>query len=335
MTSVPDPEGSETELPLNDQQRALEGCIGRLPGRVGQCGRNAFRHLRRAWALHGIDDDMAAFRAITAEEEAASALLRSLQDKRYPGAEALNFRDHVHKVAAMQFILAVVKVLKVGERLHPAYVLEHGASPPRIRLRLDLHASGMAPEPLWAMPDQPLNFVISRQSGPGQWSVETFAEELQALVAGRGFAKFASLVEKEANFRNEILYASDTGVPRLEIERGFILQRLRRVTALLLLTIAVSQSPSHQLLAAQCVQAFIDVLPRLRRQTTAPFDFGPMMEKAHGKWSPGLLVSFAEDAGRWRVAKSWGATFTVRYSPALWLVYWRAPAAGYEPADSG
>lgn len=55
---------------------------------------NAIKHTNRAWKLRAVDPAMAAFRAITAEEEAAIALFKSLRRLGYPGADKLKIRDH-------------------------------------------------------------------------------------------------------------------------------------------------------------------------------------------------------------------------------------------------
>lgn len=66
------------EFPFADWLLGVEDAGNRLAGRVRHCSRSAFVHLRKAWRLHGVDDEMSAFRAITAEEEAATALITDL-----------------------------------------------------------------------------------------------------------------------------------------------------------------------------------------------------------------------------------------------------------------
>ena len=63
------------------------------------CFRSALRHIDRSIALSGVDNEMAAFRAITAEEEASSGLIRALSELGYPESEKIKVRDHVHKQA--------------------------------------------------------------------------------------------------------------------------------------------------------------------------------------------------------------------------------------------
>jgi hypothetical protein len=68
-------------LPLDDFQLALEALSQKLAGRPRHSAANAFRTLRRAWKIAEIDPEIALFLAITAEEEAATALMVSLQSR--------------------------------------------------------------------------------------------------------------------------------------------------------------------------------------------------------------------------------------------------------------
>src|SRR4051812_32687695 len=82
-----------------------------LPGRAS--AKNAVRHIDKANAIADTDPDMAAFRAITAEEEAATALFHSLKRHRYPGSELLKPRDHLQKNAVAPFCSAVSRLFEL------------------------------------------------------------------------------------------------------------------------------------------------------------------------------------------------------------------------------
>ncbi|MCG7364202.1 hypothetical protein MHZ93_23365 [Roseomonas sp. ACRSG] len=277
--SLDEPDASSTgkagrrELPLTDFHKGLEECVGKLNGRVKHCGRSAFHHIRRAWVLHGIDNEMSAFRAITAEEEAASALILSLQQKQYPGARGLNFRAHLHKAALTPFFAAVAKVLSLTEFAKPTVRLSPDVDPPRVSFFVDMSRMGMrVPEPLFAEPDEPLNFLIRLDSKDSSSGVHMFEEQLQEVTQGSSLDEIVSYLKAEANLRNELLYASDTGIPAANFTKSFLLERLRRVTVLLTLTVAIQQTPKHQLFAVQCLRAFLRVMPKVKEE---PFDFGP------------------------------------------------------------
>jgi hypothetical protein len=81
----------------------------RLPARAAAA--HALRHIRRAWRLRSVDREMAVFRAITAEEEAATALIRSLRRIGYIGAKVLDERNHQIKAGVWPMILAINNVI--------------------------------------------------------------------------------------------------------------------------------------------------------------------------------------------------------------------------------
>ena len=83
--------------------------------------RSAINHLRRAELLMSIDRPMAVFRCYTAEEEAASALIYCLKERRYVNADRLNPRNHIQKNAVIPF-LSILKRF-YDESLGPATCL--------------------------------------------------------------------------------------------------------------------------------------------------------------------------------------------------------------------
>src|SRR5437762_14165480 len=85
-----------------------------LPGRPA--AKSAVRHIDKAYALADLDPDMAAFRAITAEEEAGTALFHSLKRHRYPGSAVLKPRDHLHKNAVAPFCTAVARLFALADQ---------------------------------------------------------------------------------------------------------------------------------------------------------------------------------------------------------------------------
>ncbi len=93
-----------------------------------------------ATILDGVDLEMAAFRAITAEEEAASALFHSLKRRRYAGAARLSPRNHVHKNAVAPFCTAVSRVLAATEEIgmKSGLLLDKSEEPWRFRVWVNL-----------------------------------------------------------------------------------------------------------------------------------------------------------------------------------------------------
>ncbi|MBY0337319.1 MAG: hypothetical protein K2X11_11940 [Acetobacteraceae bacterium] len=256
-TSVP------AELELSPFEQGAEKAAGKLGGRIGHCGRSAFHHLRRAWRLLGVDDEMAAFRAITAEEEAATAVILALKQRQYPGANHLNQRNHAHKAALVPFTAAVQNVLAIS-KWRGDLVLSPESDPPRVNFRIDARCMGVeGDEPLFVEPDEPLNMVVRSVGEDGVLEVHDFEAQLREVARGSDLTAIRRFVEDEANFRNRLLYASDDGVPKVTLEAAFLRERLRRVVQLLLVAVAVLQTPRVQPFAAQCLRALLRVLPRL------------------------------------------------------------------------
>src|SRR4051812_2704559 len=101
------------ELPFSKTQVDLEKAVHNLPkGRPRNCCRNAFHRIKRAWSLRLLDPEIAVFSAITAEEEAASAVISALKTKGYSGADILNPRSHPHKAGVIYMAQAVVRMLR-------------------------------------------------------------------------------------------------------------------------------------------------------------------------------------------------------------------------------
>src|SRR4030042_2912383 len=92
------------EFPLIEFDKAIIDIVPFMPAPPQWAAFNALRHLDKAWRLRATDTEMSMFRAITAEEEVATALFLSLKRRHYVGANRLKHRDHVHKNAVIPFV---------------------------------------------------------------------------------------------------------------------------------------------------------------------------------------------------------------------------------------
>lgn len=70
------------ELEVARIQEALGRLTATLPGAIRYRFENTLENADRSFALLSCDREMASFRAITAEEEAATALIKCLQQRR-------------------------------------------------------------------------------------------------------------------------------------------------------------------------------------------------------------------------------------------------------------
>jgi hypothetical protein len=257
MTDKPECEGEAlrpVELPLTDYEKALERSVAKTRGRPRNCARNAFHHLKRAWQLIGKDNEMAAFRAITAEEEAVTTVFLALKRRSYPGSEYLNLGSHPQKALLFHYIKAVGKKLSETNDIHPSIMLDEHADPPRAWIRFDARKLlGLTrAEPLFAEPVPPLHLLVHDDNG-----ALTFADELKSIAIDSGFSEAIDFARSEGNLRNKLLYASDGGIPLVTIDDGFIKHRLSRVTTLLTIYLLIEQSPTHQFMVSQCLEGFL------------------------------------------------------------------------------
>lgn len=269
MSDVPDVE--QDQLPLDDMQQQLEKAIGLLTGRPKNCARNAFRCLRRAWVLRTVDPEMSIFRAITGEEEAATALMFALKHRGYPGSDRLLPRDHAQKAAWIPFIEAIGMMMS-DSGVPAGQILLKAAGAARIDISIPAEALGLQDaDGRHIMPDEPLNLTI--RSGPSEREAEVanFASEVEAWATARGKSDIRLWISEAANLRNQVLYAADGGIPTLTSDpTKFILERRRRVQVLLMVTIAILQVHAPQPLAVQALQGFLKLM---RNIDVTGFDF--------------------------------------------------------------
>ena len=226
-----------------------------LPARAA--AKNAVRHIDRAHAIAVLDPDMAAFRAITAEEEAATALFHSLKRHNYPGSEALN-RDHLQKNAVAPFCSAVARLFAdIDQRLNLRHQLKINTDTGTRFLENRFHVGGIGLGDYWATPQPPLNLAIRTQDG-----LHDFAREIQTLADERQVATILEHLRKRKNMRNEILYASAAGLPNVAL--GNFLDKQRQIVKVgVVLLLMVDPYDEHQLLVAQALRAFLQMLKRL------------------------------------------------------------------------
>lgn len=202
----------------------LVKCLRRASGRSGFSAANAVTHLRRAWQIRHVDEQMSAFRAITAEEEASTALLLLLRERKYTDACGLNFHDHVVKHAIFPFILEIGQVLgPIAALLSPRLTideLEDGGrqldviysyggmefryQPP---LGVVLHPnpiSGLSPEQVLGLPARLTNARVTVSTeGVEKWlTPESIAEASQNLA--QTMAARLSAKSSRAGFKNFI-----------------------------------------------------------------------------------------------------------------------------------
>jgi len=247
-----------SQLKLNEVEQAALALVENTPAPAKHCARNAYRHLQKAWSLDGVDLEMAAFRAITAEEEAASATFHSLKRRGYRGAEKLNPRKHLHKNAVVPFCKAVAGVLAVTESagIKSGLYLDKSENPWRFKVQINVEH--LVPGKKYAYPEPPLHFTISGDSHP-----HDFADKLKEIAKKRNVCSIKNYLEGRANMRNRILYASPRGAPEVTSLGNFLTTQRQNVFILVVLYLMIDPYPKKQLFVQQCLQSFLKMLDLL------------------------------------------------------------------------
>lgn len=237
---------------------ALRRLSLKLPGALRFRFESALNHLDRAIDLLEIDREMASFRAITAEEEAATALIRCIHLRRYRFADQLKPRDHHHKAAVLACVMGI------GSSLHPMlkqFQLIFDFSSPRVDLKLPLSNFGVDGGDDFAVQlVEPLDMVHTKEGVP---EVELFDDALKGLAEGSKFDNIKKLVASQANARNTLLYASDNSTPVSKATLDDLKKRRNWTITLLILTVMIWQKKEEQALVRQAILSFLSVMSKL------------------------------------------------------------------------
>lgn len=250
------------EFPINEADKLMVDVILSMPPPSRWRAFNAVRHLNRGWRLRVEDPEMAGFRSITAEEEAATALFLSLKRRRYKGANKLKHNNHLHKNAVIPFIDAVSRVFAKFRDIAPPVELvwDQQQTPARLILRVAA-VSHSVMGTMWALPQPPLNF-FSSASQPGLGMVRLdFAAEIEQIATEAKTETIIDYLRERANVRNKLLYATADGYPGVSGDIEASLRGLQRnVMTILRLYFMIDPYAKHQGFVQQCLDAFIKML---------------------------------------------------------------------------
>ncbi|HEX7822666.1 MAG TPA: hypothetical protein VF463_18845 [Sphingobium sp.] len=248
---------ASTENELRSILDVLPKAVARLPSPVRYRAENALDGFIRARALLPIDREMASFRAITAGEEAASALIRSLQLRDYPGSDLIDLKKHPHKVAVLFFLDAVRHELAGKGTVDLSVTL--GADPPKLTVSLPIRQFVDLPDDLANIHielAEPLGLIGTK---PGVEEENFFDKAVQKVAGSR---KVDKLIASQANSRNHILYAHDNGFPISQVTERAIDLRENGAVLCLIIAIAILQVNHHQSFALQCLKGYLKVIKR-------------------------------------------------------------------------
>lgn len=247
--------GDTKEKEQSEHVRSLlKKSAEKLPGKVRYRLLNACDGVERAEKLLEMDKEIASFRAITAQEEAASAVFNSLKIKKYPRAEELNLYSHPHKAAFWFIVDALHHSLGQGlQGLNFNFTID--ATKPELSLSIPAKQLGVelseAPN-LAIQPVDPFHFLQSRDGFP-----DAFEADINELLSNRGAKKVDRYIKTLANDRNKILYANDQGLPVSRATLDSIHARRSRIYLAVALCIGILQTDTIQHYVAQGLAALL------------------------------------------------------------------------------
>lgn len=244
---------SKRGLPLQRFHVLVERMVDKRTGRPRHAARCAFYHLRKAWTIKKIDHEMAVMRALTAEGEAATAIMHALKRKRYSEAAKLDPRSHVHKAAVHAFLDELVNGLALLADFEPRVTIEENRKKGTIRIYTRVTVPGPDGKPIWAMPEPPLHFAVTVDGR--SFSFKAQFESAKRRLKVRALIDY---VRDRANRRNQVLYSSEQGYPRVTNDlTGFILRQRDRTVFLLAVYLLIDCYPGGQWFVELCLSAFL------------------------------------------------------------------------------
>ena len=245
---------------FTEMQTTVTDVISKTPAPGRHAARSAISHIERAWKLCDVDPEMAVFRGITAEEESVTAIFHSLRRLRYSGSEKLNLRSHVQKATLHPFLLAIENLLSVtvARSFKTSLEIDLDDEIPKFKTRITVQHKDGSEGYLYPIP--PLNFSLELDG-----KIHDFESELLQLTKQQTLDKVVEYIKKQANRRNQVLYASQEGIPKLSSSpQKFILGTKDRVFRNLMLYLLIDPYP-FQSFVQQALMAFLrmqGLLPR-------------------------------------------------------------------------
>ncbi len=225
------------------------------------CFRSALNHLNVAQKIVGVDLTMAVFRAITAEEEAATGLMLELKNKKYKNAESLAIHNHVHKGAVIELMSVVTQFLE-DHFSGSFYDLSIHKVNGQLLLKLQAEMN-INNERIKIIPEPPLSLCFRIEEK--KFSMK---RQIQTLLQNRGSQTLKAHLKQKANFRNMLLYASDKGYSgNPVIEEKFFPVQLKKVLAMLRTYLMVTPYNNEQQPSVQdAIDIFLMMVEDIRQE---------------------------------------------------------------------
>lgn len=252
-------------IPERSTKRLLE-LVKQTQKPINKIAENALRHIDMAEKIKNIDPNMAALRMITAEEEAARAIILSLQSIKYAGADRLKPRDHVHKFGIFPFLSAIKLAFKdFGDKFKVRIVIMEFMGKEIVRLGLT-KIDGNKDEVIFSVP--PLEFSISSGTTSKPYD---FEEGLKLFAARKNVKGIKTFIELEAKFRQVLLYATDEGIAQINSSDKVFELRKNRAIIMVCIYLMIEPYSEKQSFVQNCLLQYLKILDILPEDLKSEF----------------------------------------------------------------
>ena len=225
-------------------------------GHSRSCFRSALNHLELAKYIASHDPGMSMFRAITAEEEAASGLMLCLKELGYADAQKLKHRDHVQKSAITPFLAILGDFFSstvVNNNITAALHITEVDGQSRLTIAIPTTLNG---EPYLAYPVPPLNFSVTSED-----KNLSYKKQIEKFTKKAGSSTIVSYIKAQANLRNQLLYAGPDGYPTVKsINPAFISAREARVIVMMRAYLMLKPYKEIQPFVQAALEAFLNMI---------------------------------------------------------------------------
>jgi hypothetical protein len=245
---------------LNKREEKVFEMIKATKSRGRHSLRNAWHHLERGWAIRKIDPAMAAFRGITAEEEAATGLIYAVRDRGYDNSDLLNPWKHSHKHSIYPFFQLLSDFF--AESIQPTGLkagvkIGSVADPNRLKIYIPMNVDG---KDVLAIPEPPLNLNIKVEGKP-----ISFKRQVEKLATLRNVKRVEKYIDDKANERNKLLYAAANGYPLLEsVFDDFFFEQKKIVMIMAYAYLLIEPYDEKQPFVQQAIDSLLKMLGKVK-----------------------------------------------------------------------
>jgi hypothetical protein len=251
-------------MDLTEFQLTVLTKASKTRGYGGYASSSCRRHLERAWELRERMPEVSVFLAITAEEEAATAIFHALRKRKYDHADKLKGWDHRYKAGVYPFLRLIGDVLSPPEGSLPLTLYfdkEDQAKADILRIRMPISVKDGRQYCL--IPEPPLGLVSKGLDG----RVRDYAKEVRSVASERGIESIYEYIKSLANERNKMLYATDSSLPKIE-DASAAYKRHSGAALLNLIMYLLIEPHKKQSLPQEALGAYLRILNRIEEKET-------------------------------------------------------------------